>query len=55
MAARQSDLAARAGVSQGVISLIERGRLDLVSLDKLRRVAREVDADLVFPAAVARR
>jgi transcriptional regulator with XRE-family HTH domain len=45
---RQSDLAARAGVSQGVISLIERGRLDLVSLDKLRRVAREVDADLVF-------
>ena len=45
---RQSELAVRAGVSQGVISLIERGRLDLVSLDKLRRVARELDADLVL-------
>lgn len=45
---RQSDVAARCGVSQGVVSLIERGRLDLVSLDKLRRVARELDADLVL-------
>lgn len=45
---RQVDLATRAGISQGVISLIERGRLDLVSLDMLRRVARELDADLVL-------
>lgn len=38
----------RADVSQGVVSLIERGRIDLVSLDKVRRVARELDADLVM-------
>ena len=45
---RQSDLARRAAVSQGVVSLVERGRLELVSLDRLRRVARELDADLVI-------
>ena len=42
---RQEDLAARAGVSQHVISLIERGRLEEVSLAKIRRVARELDAE----------
>jgi transcriptional regulator with XRE-family HTH domain len=45
---RQSDLASRAAISQGVVSLIERGRLDLVSLEKLRRVSRELDADFVL-------
>jgi transcriptional regulator with XRE-family HTH domain len=45
---RQADLAARAGVSQDVVSLIERGRLDLVSLEKIRRVALELDAEFVI-------
>lgn len=44
---RQHDLANRAGVSQHVVSLIERGRLEDVMLAKIRRVARELDAD--FP------
>src|SRR5205814_2854058 len=41
---RQIDLAARARVSQGTVSLAERGHLDHVSLDKLRRIAGAVDA-----------
>ncbi len=45
LAWRQQDLAARAGVSQHVVSLIERGRLEEVSLAKIRRVARALDAD----------
>jgi transcriptional regulator with XRE-family HTH domain len=45
---RQEDLAARIGISQHVVSLIERGRLEGVSLAKIRVVARELDAD--FPA-----
>ncbi len=36
---RQSDVAARAGVSRGLVSLLERGHLDSVSLGTLRRVA----------------
>jgi len=44
---RQSDLAARAGVSAGVVSLIERGRLERVSLAKLRRVAATLEAEFV--------
>jgi len=36
---RQIDVAARAGVSAGAVSRIERGRLDQVSLTKLARVA----------------
>ena len=44
---RQADLAARAGVSHGVVSLIERGRLEQVSIQKLRRVAASLDADFV--------
>jgi len=44
---RQQDLAARAGVSRGLISLIERGRLDEVSIRHLRRTARELDAEYV--------
>jgi transcriptional regulator with XRE-family HTH domain len=42
---RQLDLAGKADVSQGVISLIERGRIDDVTIRKLRRIARELDAE----------
>jgi transcriptional regulator with XRE-family HTH domain len=41
---RQFDLAARAGVSQQEISLIERGHLEGVPLRTLRRVLRALDA-----------
>ena len=40
---RQQDVALRAGVSRGFVSLVERGHLDAVSLATLRRVARELD------------
>jgi transcriptional regulator with XRE-family HTH domain len=42
---RQVDLADRAGVSQGLISRVERGRIDQISLGKLRRIARQLDAE----------
>ena len=42
---RQADLARRAGVSRGVISFIERGRLERVSLIHLRAVAHALDAE----------
>jgi transcriptional regulator with XRE-family HTH domain len=45
---RQIDIGRRSGVSQGVVSLIERGRLDRVSLRRLRRVAAELDAEVVI-------
>jgi transcriptional regulator with XRE-family HTH domain len=41
---RQQDLADRACVSQGLISLLERGRLDRVSLRAIRVVLAELDA-----------
>jgi transcriptional regulator with XRE-family HTH domain len=44
---RQQDLAARAGVSRGLISLIERGRIEEVAIRHLRRAARELDAEFV--------
>lgn len=44
---RQEDLAARAGVSRGLISLIECGRIEEVTLRRLRRTARELDAEYV--------
>jgi transcriptional regulator with XRE-family HTH domain len=44
---RQEDLAARAQVSRGVISLIERGKIEEVTLRRLRRTARELDAEYV--------
>jgi len=47
---RQLDLAARAGVSQGLISLIERGHLEAVAVGKLVAVLRALDADLVLLA-----
>jgi transcriptional regulator with XRE-family HTH domain len=40
---RQSDVAARAGVSRGFVSLIERGHLDRVALSGLRRVGAALD------------
>jgi transcriptional regulator with XRE-family HTH domain len=43
---RQLDLAARAGVSRGTISNLERGRLRGVSLETLIRVAEAVGADV---------
>ena len=43
---RQQDLAERAGVSQDVISLIERGRVERVSIRVIRRVAQALDAEL---------
>ena len=39
----QRDLAAKAGVSQGLISLLERGHLDSVALRTVRRVAAALD------------
>ena len=41
---RQADLAEKAGCSQGLVSLIERGHVDRVSLHTLRRVLGTVDA-----------
>jgi transcriptional regulator with XRE-family HTH domain len=43
---RQSDVAAKAHVSASAISMIERGRLDSVSIARLRRVAEALDATL---------
>jgi transcriptional regulator with XRE-family HTH domain len=43
---RQSDVAARAGVSRSFVSLVERGHLDLVSLSTLRRLGRTLDIRL---------
>lgn len=45
---RQEDLAGRAGVSQDMVSLIERGHIERARLATLRRVAHELDADLVL-------
>jgi transcriptional regulator with XRE-family HTH domain len=42
---RQLELAAKANVSQGVISLVERGRIEDVTIRKLRRIAHELDAE----------
>ena len=40
---RQRDLSALARVSQQAVSLVERGRFDLVGLKTVRRVAKELD------------
>ncbi len=40
---RQSDVAARAGLSQSLVSLVERGHLDRVSLSVLRRLGSVLD------------
>lgn len=44
---RQVDVGARAGMSQGLVSLVERGRLDRISLRRLRRLFAEYDAEVV--------
>ncbi len=44
---RQRDLAARAGVSQSLVSLLERGHLERLSLATIRRIAQALDADFV--------
>lgn len=47
---RQSDIAATIGVSQSVISRLERGRLESVGLGALRRVAMELDVSISIAA-----
>ncbi|MEX1173338.1 MAG: XRE family transcriptional regulator, partial [Chloroflexota bacterium] len=44
---RQSDAGERADMSQGLVSLIERGRLDRISLRRLRRLFAAYDAEVV--------
>jgi transcriptional regulator with XRE-family HTH domain len=44
---RQLDLAVAAGLSQGTISLVERGHLDRLSLATLRKLFRSVDASFM--------
>ena len=43
---RQADLATAAGVTRGMVSLVERGRIDAVPVGALRRVAEALEADL---------
>ena len=43
---RQADVGAKAGVSQDLVSLVERGRIENVSVRSLRAVARALDAEL---------
>jgi transcriptional regulator with XRE-family HTH domain len=42
---RQVELAERAGVSRDVISLMERGRIERVTVRRIRRIARELGAE----------
>ncbi len=44
---RQSDVAARCGVAQDTVSRLERGRLEDVTIRRLRVVAKAVDADVI--------
>ncbi|HEY7591240.1 MAG TPA: helix-turn-helix domain-containing protein [Candidatus Limnocylindrales bacterium] len=44
---RQRDVAERAGVSRGLVSSIERGHLDDVTLARLRQVAHAIDVRVV--------
>lgn len=45
---RQTDVARRANVSQSRVSTLERGRIDNLSIEALRRILRALDADLVL-------
>jgi transcriptional regulator with XRE-family HTH domain len=45
---RQSDVAAAAGVSQGVVSFVERGQLERVSLSAIRSIGAALDVGLPF-------
>jgi len=44
----QRELATRCGVSAGLVSLVERGHLEAVSLRVLRRLARQLDISVVL-------
>ena len=44
----QRQLASRAGVSQGLVSLLERGRLDLLSVRNTRKVGAALEVHLPF-------
>jgi transcriptional regulator with XRE-family HTH domain len=43
---RQVDVAARAGLSQATVSMIERGKFGAITLDKLDRVAATLEAEM---------
>ena len=43
---RQADLSTAAGVTRGMVSLVERGRIDAVPVGALRRFAEALEADL---------
>jgi transcriptional regulator with XRE-family HTH domain len=45
---RQEDLGERAGVSQDFVSLVERGRIGNLTLDRVRRVCDQLDARFVI-------
>jgi transcriptional regulator with XRE-family HTH domain len=45
---RQADVARRAAVSQARVSTLERGQIDNLSVQMLRRILRVLDADLVL-------
>jgi transcriptional regulator with XRE-family HTH domain len=45
---RQIDLAQRARVSKSLVSLLERGQLERVSIARLRAIARALDAEFVL-------
>jgi transcriptional regulator with XRE-family HTH domain len=45
---RQQDLAIRASVSQSFVSLVERGRIGNLTIDRLRSVCERLDARLVI-------
>jgi transcriptional regulator with XRE-family HTH domain len=47
---RQADVAGRAQVSQQLVSLVERGQLDRVSMHSLRRMAAAVEVRIVLEA-----
>ena len=44
----QAELGARVGISQGTMSMLERGRLGGMTVGKVRRIAAGLDADLVL-------
>jgi transcriptional regulator with XRE-family HTH domain len=45
---RQQDVADRAGISQPAVSLVERGHLDAMPIQRLRLVARALEAELAL-------
>lgn len=45
---RQLDLATRAGVSRSLVSLLERGRVEQVSIASMRSIAKALDAEVMI-------